>query len=342
MRRYDMWGTDDAGVAEFKASFGGYEQAYIGAWELVTDRLVHGAFAGLARIATRTGRVAGRRRIAGTCVAARHGGVATGRPGGLGRARRGRARWARDAGHRLGGASSLPGCRPAVRDLQRRARALVVLRHQPLAPGIVATCRRGPAHAALTGTELAGHVAVLGDAMRDLGARELFVDPELDADPGYEAAMDALGARRHGRVPALDPRDAPGARRQGATEEGVFGGHPEDDAPAHPRRGTGGHDGAPRRDRRAARRRSGSCWSSGRTRWASRCARSWATSPRGGGCIAAGQARLLRRGARGRPGRGPAAVSAGRHALHRVLRRPGRAAPLAAGHDAPRALDRHP
>jgi lipid II:glycine glycyltransferase (peptidoglycan interpeptide bridge formation enzyme) len=73
--------------------------------------------------------------------------------------------------------------------------ALVVLRGQRFAPGLVATCRRGPARAELTGTELVGHIAVLGDAMRDLGARELFVDPELDADRGYEAAMDALGAR---------------------------------------------------------------------------------------------------------------------------------------------------
>ena len=50
MRRYDMWGTEGAGLAEFKASFGGYERGYIGAWELVTDRVVHGAFAGLARL----------------------------------------------------------------------------------------------------------------------------------------------------------------------------------------------------------------------------------------------------------------------------------------------------
>ena len=50
MARYDMWGTDHEGVATFKASFGGYERQYIGAWELVTNRLVHGGFAGLARL----------------------------------------------------------------------------------------------------------------------------------------------------------------------------------------------------------------------------------------------------------------------------------------------------
>jgi lipid II:glycine glycyltransferase (peptidoglycan interpeptide bridge formation enzyme) len=37
MARYDLWGTDEEGVATFKASFGGGERAYIGAWRLVTD-----------------------------------------------------------------------------------------------------------------------------------------------------------------------------------------------------------------------------------------------------------------------------------------------------------------
>ena len=53
MARYDMWGTDHEGVATFKASFGGYERQYIGAWELVTNRVVHGGFAGLARLRDR-------------------------------------------------------------------------------------------------------------------------------------------------------------------------------------------------------------------------------------------------------------------------------------------------
>ena len=122
--------------------------------------------------------------------------------------------------------------------------ALVVLRHQRLAPGIVATCRRGPAHASLTGTELAGHITVLGDAMRDLGARELFVDPELDADAGYEAAMDALGARHTDEFqPSIHVMRL--TFPAGATEEGVFARHPEDHPPAHPGRGTSRHDRPP-------------------------------------------------------------------------------------------------
>jgi lipid II:glycine glycyltransferase (peptidoglycan interpeptide bridge formation enzyme) len=100
--------------------------------------------------------------------------------------------------------------------------ALVILRQQRLAPGMVATCRRGPARASLTGTELVGHIAVLGDAMRELGARELVVDPELDADPGYEAAMDALGARVTDEFqPSIHVMRLTFA--DGATEERLFG-----------------------------------------------------------------------------------------------------------------------
>jgi len=58
MRRYDMWGTEGAGLAEFKASFGGYERGYIGAWELVTSRLVHRGFSGLARLRGRGAAIA--------------------------------------------------------------------------------------------------------------------------------------------------------------------------------------------------------------------------------------------------------------------------------------------
>ena len=70
---------------------------------------------------------------------------------------------------------------------------------------------------------------------------------------------------------------------------------------------------------------SASCWWNARMRWASRCDRSWATSRRGDGCSRRPGA-TARRGARG-PARGrPAALRPGRHALHRLFRRPGRAA----------------
>jgi lipid II:glycine glycyltransferase (peptidoglycan interpeptide bridge formation enzyme) len=218
MRRYDMWGTEGAGLAEFKASFGGYERTYLGAWELVTDRVVHGAFTGLARLR--------RRHPSATTTASpsalRVTDIATHAPDG----------WDARAvtapgGHVMQGTAwaehrRAQGADPRFVTFSDGRVALVVLRRQRLAPGVVATCRRGPAHADLTGTELAGHVAVLGDAMRELGARELFVDPELDADPGYEAAMDALGARTTDEFqPSIHVMRLGFA--PGATEEDVFG-----------------------------------------------------------------------------------------------------------------------
>jgi lipid II:glycine glycyltransferase (peptidoglycan interpeptide bridge formation enzyme) len=36
---YDMWGLAHPGIAHFKTGFGGREIRYIGAWDLVLDRL---------------------------------------------------------------------------------------------------------------------------------------------------------------------------------------------------------------------------------------------------------------------------------------------------------------
>lgn len=220
MRRYDMWGTEGAGLAEFKASFGGDERRYIGAWELVTNRLVHRGFAGLARIRGRRaappGTVAVPRAVHvvdvstspppdwdDRAVSVRGGHVMQG------------TAWAE---HRRS-----QGADPRFVTFSDGRVALVVLRRQRFAPGLVATCRRGPARAERTGTELAGHIALLGDAMRELGARELTVDPELDADTGYEAAMDALGARRTDEFqPSIHVMRL--TFPEGATEESVFGG----------------------------------------------------------------------------------------------------------------------
>lgn len=192
MRRYDMWGTEGAGLAEFKASFGGYERRYIGAWELVTSRLVHRGFSGLARLRGRGAAIAEPLAVPRSVHVVD---IATRAPEGWDE----RAVAAR-GGHVMQGSAwaehrRAQGADPRFVTFSDGRVALVVLRHQRLSPGLVATCRRGPARADLTGTELAGHVALLGDAMRELGARELSVDPELDADAGYEAAMDALGAR---------------------------------------------------------------------------------------------------------------------------------------------------
>ncbi len=41
---YDLWGLATGGIAHFKAGFGGREVQYIGAWDLVLDRLGRAAY----------------------------------------------------------------------------------------------------------------------------------------------------------------------------------------------------------------------------------------------------------------------------------------------------------
>jgi peptidoglycan pentaglycine glycine transferase (the first glycine) len=41
LREYDLWGLPRAGIAQFKSGFGGTPVDYVGAWDLVTDRLGH-------------------------------------------------------------------------------------------------------------------------------------------------------------------------------------------------------------------------------------------------------------------------------------------------------------
>ena len=230
MARYDMWGTDHEGVATFKASFGGYERQYIGAWELVTNRLVHGGFAGLARLRGTAQRV--------TEPDAPGGPDGPGTPGVVGLSvasmtSEAPADW--DArvvnvpgGHVMQGTAwaahrRSQGADPRFVSFSDGHGVLVVLRHQPLSVGSIATVRRGPASAGGTGTELAAHIGVLADALRAAGARELFVDPELDADAGYETAMDALGA-----VVAEEYQPSIHVMRlplpPGTTEDGVWAG----------------------------------------------------------------------------------------------------------------------
>jgi lipid II:glycine glycyltransferase (peptidoglycan interpeptide bridge formation enzyme) len=71
--------------------------------------------------------------------------------------------------------------------------ALVTLRRSVLLGGLSAACRRGPAHAGDGPLALAARCAALAGWARSAGARDLFLDPELDADPRFEAAMAAAG-----------------------------------------------------------------------------------------------------------------------------------------------------
>ncbi len=71
--------------------------------------------------------------------------------------------------------------------------ALVLLRRSAGLPGSDAAVRRGPAHADQGGAVLAARAAALATWARDSGVRELYLDPELPADPGYASSMTGSG-----------------------------------------------------------------------------------------------------------------------------------------------------
>ena len=71
--------------------------------------------------------------------------------------------------------------------------ALVLLRRTFGLPGVEASVRRGPAHAGERGAPAATHAIAVASWAADIGARDLFLDPELPADPAYAAAMEAAG-----------------------------------------------------------------------------------------------------------------------------------------------------
>ncbi len=53
---YDLWGLAHPGIAHFKAGFGGREVAYVGAWDLVLDRLGRTVFGAAQRLRVRAAR----------------------------------------------------------------------------------------------------------------------------------------------------------------------------------------------------------------------------------------------------------------------------------------------
>ncbi len=202
---YDMWGTDERGVAEFKAGFGGEEREYIGAWELVTDRparwvldsasRARGLAGSIRRGGPRWRPAASSREATGRDEAVQVSQVLTDPPAGWdeltvalpgGHVMQGTA-WAR---YRLS-----QGARPRYVLFDDGRAALVILRSSPLLPGATASVRRGPVHAGDGPERLASRAAALAEYLRREGIRDLFIDPEIDADPRYEAAMDARGFR---------------------------------------------------------------------------------------------------------------------------------------------------
>ncbi len=74
---YDLWGLANPGIAHFKAGFGGREIAYVGAWDLVLDRLGRAVFGGAQRARVRAARA--RAGLRGPAAA---GGAGSGDPSG--------------------------------------------------------------------------------------------------------------------------------------------------------------------------------------------------------------------------------------------------------------------
>jgi hypothetical protein len=85
------------------------------------------------------------------------------------------------------------GVEPRYLTLSDGRVALVSLRRSPLLPGMEAAIRRGPPHAGDPAGGLARRAGALAAWAREVGARDLFLDPALDHDPAWESAMDAAG-----------------------------------------------------------------------------------------------------------------------------------------------------
>ncbi len=71
--------------------------------------------------------------------------------------------------------------------------ALVLTHRQPPLPGFVAYAPRGPIGAGDSLERVAARASGLAAWLRELGATILAVDPELDADPAYDAALAGAG-----------------------------------------------------------------------------------------------------------------------------------------------------
>ena len=149
---YDLWGLATGGIAHFKAGFGGREVHYIGAWDLVLDRLGRTVYdtgparTGLAGPAPPRARYGGQRRdVRGDRVTETVREATAGRARGLGR-----------PGRRCARRSRLPVRRPGRTTEPRPAggrgsssrpdggRVLALERDWPMVGGSSAYIPRGP------------------------------------------------------------------------------------------------------------------------------------------------------------------------------------------------------
>ena len=87
------------------------------------------------------------------------------------------------------------GWRPRFVLFDDRRAALVLTRARPPLPGFLAYCPRGPIAAGDPPALVAARAEALAQRLRAEGATIFAVDPELDADPAYDAAMAAAGFR---------------------------------------------------------------------------------------------------------------------------------------------------
>jgi len=101
-----------------------------------------------------------------------------------------------------GGLRARAGFEPRYLSFEDGRVALALLRRSRGLPGVDAVVRRGPARAGDDGASAAARAAGLAAWARSLGARSLFLDPELPADPAYRAEMAAAGFSED---PGLEP-----------------------------------------------------------------------------------------------------------------------------------------
>jgi lipid II:glycine glycyltransferase (peptidoglycan interpeptide bridge formation enzyme) len=85
------------------------------------------------------------------------------------------------------------GWRPRFVRFSDERSALVLTRRQPPLPGFLAYAPRGPISAGDPVDQVASRAAALADWLRGEGGTILAVDPELDADPAYDARLAAAG-----------------------------------------------------------------------------------------------------------------------------------------------------
>lgn len=216
-QRYDMWGIAHAGIDHFKTGFGGQEVDYAGTLTLP----ILGPVVAAARVARRA-QVALARRSQGLSIREGRGGrdgrgdgevdgavpkagsrTADGAIGVVSEATTPPEDWDATVVDAPGGSvlqgtvnaahRAAEGWTPWFLGFEDGRRALALTHPQPPLPGVVAYVPRGPVSAGDAPVQVARRAAGLAAWARRHGVIVLGMDPELDADAGYERALAAAG-----------------------------------------------------------------------------------------------------------------------------------------------------